>query len=197
MIDLDSIYQSAVTNWGGSPTSFTDKGTDHDYINFYDSIFKANRYKKRLLEIGVSSGGSAWLWSKYFVEPEIYAVDIADKFHTAREFQQDILDNPHVKILWSFDSTRSQSYLRTPGQFDYVIDDGDHTPSAQLATLRQAWDLVKVGGYYFIEDIQDIHKAKGMLVELLSRYPDQEWKLFEGARHPQRLDDLIIYCHKK
>jgi hypothetical protein len=197
MIDLDSIYQSAVTNWGGSPTSFTDKGTDHDYINFYDSIMKKDRYKKRLLEIGVSSGGSAWLWSKYFVEPEVVSVDIAPNFHTEREFQKDILDNPQVKILWKFDSTRSESYLRIPGLFDYIIDDGDHSPAAQLQTLRQAWTSLKIGGYYFIEDIQDIHKAKGMLVELLSRYPDQEWKLFEGARHPQRLDDLIIWCQKK
>jgi hypothetical protein len=197
MIDLDSIYQSAVTNWGGSPTSFTDKGTDHDYIEFYDTIFKANRLNKRLLEIGVSSGGSAWLWSKYFIEPEIYAVDIADKFHTPCDFQKDLLDNPQVKILWSFDSTRSYHYTRIPDTFDYIIDDGDHSPGAQLATLRQAWHLLKTGGFYFIEDIQDMSLVPGMLLELASRYPDQEWKLFTGARHPARADDLIIWCEKK
>ena len=197
MNSLDEIYQSAVTQWGGSPTSFTDKGTDHDYIDFYENIFKVNRYNKRILEIGISSGGSAWLWNKYFVEPQVVCVDIAGNFHTEREFQKDITNNPHVQLLWHFDSQRSNSYLRIPGLFDYIIDDGDHSPGGQLQTLREAWTSLKQGGYYFIEDIQDQHKAQGMLAELKSRYPEQEWKLFVGSRHPQRLDDLIIWCQKK
>jgi len=196
MIDLDSIYQSAVTQWGGSPTSFTDKGTDHDYIDFYDGIFSKDRYNKRILEIGISSGGSAWLWSKYFIESEIVCVDIADKFHTPREFQKDITDNPYVKLLWNFDSQHSRSYLRIPGDFDYIIDDGDHSPGGQLQTLREAWTSLKQGGYYFIEDIQDWHKAQGLLLELKNRYPEQEWKLFGGQRYPARADDLIIWCEK-
>lgn len=196
MITLEEIYQQGVAKWGHSPTSFTDKGVDHDYIEFYQNIFKSNRNEPRLLEIGISSGGSAWLWSKYFVNPDIHAVDIAAWFAETREFQNEIQNNPNVHLHWNFDSTRSTSYLRTPGQFDYIIDDGDHNPPAQIETFRQAWPLVKPGGYYFIEDCQDLHKAQYVQNHIKFWTGNSEPKLFGGRRYPNRQDDLIVWVQK-
>jgi cephalosporin hydroxylase len=188
---LQELYQSGVDQWGGSPISFTDKGTDHDYLGFYSDRF-GERENKRLLEIGVSSGGSAWLWTKWFHNSEIVGVDILPGFHTARDFQTDIT----AQFIWNFDSTNSRSYLRIPGDFDYIIDDGDHSPATQLATCRQAWPLLKSGGFYIIEDLTNLPTAQSVQKELQSRYPSQEWVIFVGERYPARQDDIIIWTIK-
>lgn len=196
MITLDAIYQSAIKEWGHSPTSFTDKGVDHDYIDFYENIFKQDRYEKRILEIGISSGGSAWLWSKYFVNPEIHGVDIAQNFALKRPFQEELVKDPTVHLHWNFDSTHAKSYLRTPGEFDYIIDDGDHTPAAQIETFRQAYPSLKPGGYYFIEDCQDLAKAKYVQEHIKFWCGQAEPQLYTGSRHPAREDDLIVWVQK-
>lgn len=36
---------------------------------------------------------------------------------------------------------------------DVVIDDGDHSPQGQQATLRRMWRFVRPGGLYIIEDV--------------------------------------------
>jgi hypothetical protein len=187
---LEELYQSGVDQWGGTPTSFTDKGTDHDYLGFYTDRFK-DRKNKRLLEIGISSGGSAWLWSKWFESSEIVGVDIASGFHTPRDFQTDI----DAKFIWNFDSTHANSYLRLEGDFDYIIDDGDHSPATQLATCRQAWPLLKQGGLYIIEDLTNLPTAQAVKKELESRY-GQEWVIFAGERYPNRQDDIILWTIK-
>eukprot|EP00929_Paragymnodinium_shiwhaense_P092607 TRINITY_DN52563_c0_g1_i2.p1 TRINITY_DN52563_c0_g1~~TRINITY_DN52563_c0_g1_i2.p1 ORF type:complete len:424 (-),score=53.07 TRINITY_DN52563_c0_g1_i2:377-1648(-) len=38
--------------------------------------------------------------------------------------------------------------------FDVIVDDGDHDPINQRATLRALWQYLKIGGYYFVEDVQ-------------------------------------------
>jgi len=191
---LQVIYQKGVDLWGGTPTSFTDKGTDHDYIGFYSDRFK-DRENKRLLEIGISSGGSAWLWSQWFIHSKIVGVDIAPGFHTPREFQQ-ALKVSGIDLLWNFDSTHANSYLRLEGDFDYIIDDGDHSPATQLATARQAWPLLKQGGLYIIEDLTNLPTAQAVKKELESRYPNQAWCIFGGQRYPNRQDDIILWTMK-
>jgi hypothetical protein len=40
-------------------------------------------------------------------------------------------------------------------QFDIIIDDGWHKWEAQINTITNLFDRVKVGGYYVIEDIEN------------------------------------------
>lgn len=39
------------------------------------------------------------------------------------------------------------------GEFDLIIDDGGHTMSQQMTSLKTLWRAVKPGGIFFIEDL--------------------------------------------
>ena len=47
---------------------FTDKGSVHTYIEFYESYFEPFQKKVSLLEIGLMTGGSLYLWKNYFTK---------------------------------------------------------------------------------------------------------------------------------
>jgi hypothetical protein len=45
--------------------------------------------------------------------------------------------------------------------FDFFIEDGSHWPNHMIVSLWQARDLVKSGGYYFMEDLQNPRFTRG------------------------------------
>jgi hypothetical protein len=49
-----------------------------------------------------------------------------------------------------------------PNDFDFFIEDGSHWPNHMAVTLWQAKDLMKSGGYYFMEDLQNPKVSRGM-----------------------------------
>ena len=55
----------------------TDKNTRHSYLSHYDKLFLSFKNKKiKLLEIGISTGGSIMLWNKYFTDCTIFCIDL-------------------------------------------------------------------------------------------------------------------------
>ena len=69
-MSLSQLYNDLAKRYG-SPTgemvfTFSDKGSMHSYIEFYERYFSSKRDSVRLLEIGMMTGGSLHLWQKYF-----------------------------------------------------------------------------------------------------------------------------------
>ncbi len=57
--------------------SRTDKDTTHSYVDLYDKLLTHKKEKaKNILEIGINYGGTIKLWSDYFKNSNIYALDI-------------------------------------------------------------------------------------------------------------------------
>jgi cephalosporin hydroxylase len=188
---LEEIYQSGVARWGSTPTSFTDKGVDHDYIRFYqEQIIPQDQ---RLLEIGTSSGGSAWLWQQWLKTSTITSVDIADTWAQTRPFQEFCRS---VEFIWNFDSRNPQSYQQFKQQFTIIIDDGDHSAESQIATIKAAWPYLAPGGLYVIEDLTNMVNLHHVARELYLTWPEQSWQTYQGKRYPSRQDDLMIYVRK-
>ena len=48
-----------------------------------------------------------------------------------------------------------------PNDFDFFVEDGSHWPNHMMVSLWQSIDLVKSGGYYFMEDLQHPLKSRG------------------------------------
>jgi len=48
-----------------------------------------------------------------------------------------------------------------PNDFDFFIEDGSHWPNHMMVSLWQSKDIVKTGGYYFMEDIQNPLLSRG------------------------------------
>ena len=122
-----------------------DKGQRHSYERIYEPVFAPIRNEAfTLLEIGVFRGASLAAWADYFPNALLIGVDT---FQRVPPHEVAILSHPRVK-WFQMDSTREAPDVRV----DFIIDDGNHTPEAQLATLALYRPLLNPGGRYFIED---------------------------------------------
>jgi cephalosporin hydroxylase len=143
---------------------------DH-YFDIYERYFAQYVGKPvRVLEIGVSHGGSLQLWKSYFgPQARIVGIDIDPK---CREYVEDQID---IRI---FD--QANPAIAGLGTFDIVIDDGSHRKSDQEASFKALWPSTR--GVFIVEDCHhtypDITATDGFLVP----YP---WVLV--ALRPRRL----------
>lgn len=140
-----------------------DKALKHNYDVIYEKYMSQHRNDPiNILEVGIFKGNSIESWLEYFPNATIYGIDI---FVRLRPEQIPVLKDPRVKWA-SCDSTKSSetSNLWSGVKFDYIIDDGLHTPKANKMTFDNLIDKLNEGGNFFIEDIfpLDIMDAKQM-----------------------------------
>jgi hypothetical protein len=148
----------------------TDKGDYHDYLRRYDRLLRPYMDQEglRLLEVGVKKGGSMVLWRELFPESAtIWGLDINPDVPT---FSRDA--GIKVLVLDSTDVAEVGASLRGR-RFDIIIDDGLHTPHAQLATFTALYPFLEPTGIYIIEDVEEFDPARygrpGLEVRV---YPD-------------------------
>jgi GR25 family glycosyltransferase involved in LPS biosynthesis/glycosyltransferase involved in cell wall biosynthesis len=128
----------------------TDKDTCHSYLDTYERVLK-HKYltAKNVLEIGVQRGGSIKLWNDYFVNAQIYGIDI----DPPPEFLQSY---PRIKCLqmdaYNLDSIKY--FENVP--FDLIIDDGPHTFESMVYFIEHYIPLLDFGGVLIVEDIPNI-----------------------------------------
>ena len=121
-----------------------DKGRRHGYERVYEPAFKDLRQEPlRILEIGIYKGASLLAWADYFPNATIVGIDIFKRVKP-----ENIPALKHPRVEWhEHDSTQPLDI----GRFDFIIDDGMHTHTAQ----RQTFDnfMPYVDNTYFIEDV--------------------------------------------
>ena len=111
------------------------------YFDIYDRHFSRYQDKPvRVLEIGVSHGGSLQLWKEYFgVKAEIIGLDIDPR---CLDYEEDRI------TIHTWD--QSDDRMEWLGAFDIVIDDGSHVIAHQEISFRALWPSTV--GVYLIED---------------------------------------------
>ena len=75
------MFSSIVDKYKGTTNDLdgTDKNTTHSYIEVYDALFEEYRLKaKSVLEIGIRTGAALNAYSDYFMNANIYGIDIED-----------------------------------------------------------------------------------------------------------------------
>jgi hypothetical protein len=124
-----------------------------------------------MLEIGVCDKrfpyASIKMWKSYFKNVDFYAVDnfwghkIGDKIEDI-----DKLNNQDINFIYadqgSFDDWDELNKL-FPNKFDFIVEDGSHWPNHMMVSLWKSLGVLKSGGYYFMEDIQNPLKSRGLL----------------------------------
>jgi SAM-dependent methyltransferase len=119
------------------------------YFDIYERHFAPFRHRSpRVLEIGVSHGGSLDLWSTWFGRgTHIIGVDIDPRAST--------LARPGVEISIGDqgDPAFLDALVADHGPFDIVIDDGSHQPAHQILTLEKLWPATNPGGVFLVEDL--------------------------------------------
>jgi hypothetical protein len=140
----------------------SDKSTRHDYHFVYGSILVDAGAVENLLEIGLGSnnpdvvsnmgtqgrpGASLRAFRDFLLNAELYGADI----DRGILFQEDRIST------FFLDQTDSDSFAQLsrsiPSEFDLIIDDGLHSPHANIATLLFGLKHLKVGGWFVVEDI--------------------------------------------
>jgi SAM-dependent methyltransferase len=195
---FEEIIQRGIVKYGEHPSAFTDKQADtgHSYADPYTRLL-TKKDNVRLLEIGISSGGSLWLWRQFFNSYNITAFDIAPTWFVKQEFQQEIENDTNITLKWNVNSTTATPYKNLE-QFDYIIDDGDHRPESQAKTFINAWKYLKPGGVYFIEDIQNDNCIPQLANVITKHCRDAVIELYYGQKRQfGRVDDLMIIVKKR
>ncbi len=148
--DLFSFYKTDKAKYIKS-----DKTNGHGFSEFYEKHFFNLRDKKlKILEIGSYSGASAAAFSKYFINSEIYCLDVnLTKFL----FQSDKIypfgvDVTNFKMIEKF--FNKIDFKNKLEYFDIIIDDGSHLLSHQLKSINYFFKYVRKGGFYVVEDFR-------------------------------------------
>lgn len=175
----------------------TDKGTDHSYIDTYDSLFQGLKDKPiRFLEVGVLFGESLKMWHEYFTHPESVIVGLDDFSQAggADKIKEELSTYNRIQVVQG-DSTTTD--MQAFGPFDVIIDDGDHTVKGQFNTLCKLFPLLKKDGIYIIEDISGyqcmdmidnaIQTNNNLIVDTTAKH------FYKNGRHD---DALMIVRHK-
>lgn len=118
------------------------------YPAIYDRYLSRFRNKKtKILEIGVSGGGSLQLWREYFgQDATIFGIDInpaCAMFDGAAG---------KVRIGSQADPSFLRSVAEEMGGIDIVIDDGSHVASHQRASFETLFPIINDDGVYICED---------------------------------------------
>jgi Methyltransferase domain len=145
------------------------------------------RQPLRLLEIGVSQGGSLELWRR-FLGPQavIFGVDINPQCAAL-----DRAELP-VRIGSQTDSEFLAGVVAEMGGIDVVIDDGSHIAEHQQASMDVLLPLLSDGGLYIVEDTQTSYwrpwqggfRKPGSFIELAKTLADD----MHGWYHAGKVD---------
>jgi hypothetical protein len=140
------------------------------YTKTYEKYMQSKKYDPiSIMEIGVCDKrfpyASIKMWMSYFKHVDFYAVDnfwgyeIGDKMAEIEE-----LNNSGVNFIYadqgSFTDWDELNNLY-PNYFDFLVEDGSHWPNHMMVSLWKSIGIVKSGGYFFMEDIQNPLKSRG------------------------------------
>jgi hypothetical protein len=141
----------------------SDKSTYHDYHLIYGSILAEPQRVTNVFEVGLGTdnrdvvsnmvgrgdqpGASLRAFREFLPLAQIYGADIDRR----------ILFKDERITTFFLDQTDPKSFdvlaASIPGDFDLVIDDGLHSPNANIATLTFGLRKLKIGGWMVVEDI--------------------------------------------
>jgi hypothetical protein len=145
----------------------SDKSTWHSYHWIYGAILCEPGSATKILEIGLGTnnedvvsnmsaegrpGASLRAFQEFCPNAEIYGADIDKRI---------LFKEGRIKTFYidqTDPSTFSQLSQNTGSEFDLIIDDGLHSPDANLNSLHHGLINIKKGGWVVVEDIS--HHAR-------------------------------------
>ncbi len=137
--------------------SRTDKNTVHTYLPLYQELLiNKKETANNILEIGVACGGSIKLWNDFFINANIYGLDIMN----INDVWTGIKNNDKIILYTSIDAYDTTffttHFLDKNIKFDLVLDDGPHSLESMKRFIQLYSQIIKDDGILIIEDIQSI-----------------------------------------
>jgi hypothetical protein len=155
--NTQSRFQEAFNIFG------SDKAGKHDYYRLYSGVLESCNEITKIFEIGLGTnntdtpshmgkegkpGASLRAWAHLFPEASIYGADVDRRI---------LFEDERIKTFF----VNQQDYatfneLSIGDSFDLMIDDGLHSPLANINSLCFFMDKIKKGGFIVIEDIPGV-----------------------------------------
>lgn len=140
------------------------------YTETYEKYMQTKRNDSvSIMEIGVCDKrfpyASVKMWMSYFKDIDFYAVDnfwgyeIGEKITEIKN-----LNKSGINFIYADQGsfTDWDEIIATyPSKFDFLIEDGSHWPNHMMVSLWKSIKVMKQGGYFFMEDIQNPLKSRG------------------------------------
>jgi hypothetical protein len=178
----------------------TDKNTTHSYLELYEKLLHSKKYTaKNILEIGIgypgNNGGSIKLWHDYFINANIYALDIID----IKDVWNEIKHIDRINIMTSCDAYHEpffiDTFLNKNIKFDMMLDDGPHSLESMKQYIKLYSQIMTEDGILIIEDVQSIDwidELKSVVPEYLKKYI----QVFDLRNNKGRYDDIVFVINK-
>ena len=119
-----------------------------NYFPVYTDLFEKFRGTSiTFVEIGVSSGGSLFMWRDYLgPQARIIGVEFNPLAKQLEKYDFEIyIGNQSDPGFWD-------TFFQTVGDVDIVLDDGGHTYEQQIATAISCVPKIRDGGLLVVED---------------------------------------------
>lgn len=197
-LSLTEIANKYETDKGNAQKKDLSWGKDypeHYCMNYTSSYSKyMDEYRNRpikLFEIGICDKrfpyASVKMWLTYFKNIDLYSADNFWGSYLDSKMQDiSMLNSIGCNFLYADQGNFcdwNELKNHCPNDFDFFIEDGSHWPNHMAVSLWQAKDMIRSGGYYFMEDLQNPLSSRGrfkydnsLLTENLIQY--QKTKIF-------------------
>lgn len=176
--------------------SRTDKNTVHSYLPLYESLLnKKKETAKNVLEVGIYQGGSIKLWSDYFINANVYGLDIMN----IADVYDGIKNNERITLYTSSDAYDveffNNKFLNKGIKFDLLLDDGPHTLQSMVQFILLYSQIMADDGILIIEDVQSWD-----WIEILKSYVPEHLKgfikVYDLRPNKNRYDDIVFTIDK-
>lgn len=176
--DLSVLANEYETDKGTADAKSLSWGKDYPqhscwhYTKTYQKYMQDKRFDPiNMMEIGVCDKrfpfASVKMWMSFFEKANFYAVDnfwgyeIGDRIKDVNQLTDEYGVNFVYADQGSFNDWNDITNLPTQPKFDFLIEDGSHWPNHMMVSLWKSIPVMKVGGYFFMEDIQNPLKSRG------------------------------------
>jgi hypothetical protein len=176
--------------------SRTDKNTVHSYLELYQNLLINKKdTAKNVLEVGILKGGSIKLWSDFFINANVYGIDIMkiDKVWKGIKNKNNII--LHTSSDAYNDNFFINNFLNKNIKYDFMLDDGPHTLESMKKFIKLYSQIMTDDGILIIEDVQSwdwIDILKNEVPEDLKQFI----KIYDLRPNKNRYDDIVFTIDK-
>jgi hypothetical protein len=175
--DLSTLANELETDKGTADSSQLSWGSSFPrhfcwgYTEVYKKYMDAFREKPvKFLEIGVCDKrfkyASTKMWMKYFKDLDFYCVD--NFWGTGYQQEAHNIENLNslgVNFIYADQYSKNDwdglEKIIGSESLDFLVEDGSHWYDHMIYSLWRGAKILKKGGYYFMEDIQNHETSKG------------------------------------
>lgn len=178
----------------------TDKNTTHSYLDLYEKLLCTKKNTARnILEIGIGypgdNGGSIKMWHDYFINANIYTLDIQH----INDVWDEIKNKDRINLFTSIDAydeiNFKEIFLDKNIKFDMMLDDGPHSLESMKQFIKLYSQIMTEDGILMIEDVQAIEwldELKDVVPENLKKYI----RCYDLRANKGRYDDIVFVINK-